>query len=98
MQGTKLASRYAKSILDLSLEKGELEKVYADMKLILTVCRENKDFSLMLKSPIIKPDKKGAIMNAVFGKNVSAITREFINIIVRKKREYALENIAGSFV
>ena len=98
MQGTKLASRYAKSIFDLSLEKGQMEQVHADMKLILGVCKENKDFSLMLKSPIIKPDKKEAILNAVFGKSVNVITKEFINIIVRKKREYALENIAEAFV
>jgi len=68
------------------------------MKMILGVCKENRDFSLMLRSPIIKPDKKEAILSALFGNKVNTITREFINIIVRKKREYALEQIAESFV
>jgi F-type H+-transporting ATPase subunit delta len=97
MQGTKVASRYAKSLLDLSLERGDLEKVFQDMKHVLQACKENREFSLMLKSPIIKGDKKEAILNAVF-QSMNEITREFISIIVRKKREYALEAIAESFV
>jgi F-type H+-transporting ATPase subunit delta len=97
MQGTKVASRYAKSLLDLSLERGQLEKVYADMKNVLDACKESRDLVLMLKSPIIKSDKKEAVLNAVF-KGLSEITREFISIIVRKKREYALEAVAESFV
>jgi F-type H+-transporting ATPase subunit delta len=97
MQGTKVASRYAKSLIDLSQERGELEKVYADMKNVVQACKECKDLALMLKSPIIKGDKKEAVLNAVF-KSMSEITREFIDIIVRKKREYALMEIAESFV
>lgn len=98
MHGTKLASRYAKSVLDLSLEKGQIEQVYADMRLILMACKDSKDLALMLRSPIIKPDKKEKILTAVFSNKVNTITKEFINIIVRKKREYAIEQIAESFV
>jgi F-type H+-transporting ATPase subunit delta len=32
MPNPRLASRYAKSIVDLAIEKGQLETVYADMK------------------------------------------------------------------
>lgn len=98
MKGIKVASRYAKSILDLSIERNELEKVYADMKLIHTVCAENKELVLMLKSPVVKPDKKEKVLDEVFGKNVSVVTKEFINILVRKRREYALNEVAESFV
>ena len=97
MAGTQVASRYAKSLIDLSLEKGQLEKVHADMKNILLTCKGSHELVLMLKSPIIKSDKKEKVLKAVF-KDVNEITREFINIIVRKKREYALEEIADAFV
>ena len=97
MAGTQVASRYAKSLIDLSLEKGQLEKVYADMKNILLTCTGSHQLVLMLKSPIIKSDKKEKVLKAVF-KEVNTITAEFINIIVRKKREYALEEIAQAFV
>ncbi|HEY6162836.1 MAG TPA: ATP synthase F1 subunit delta [Bacteroidia bacterium] len=97
MQGTKVASRYAKSLLDLSLEKGQLDKVYADMKNVRQACKENRDLSLVLKSPIIKGDKKEQVLKAIF-KDASEITFAFFGIIIRKNREYALEEIAHSFV
>jgi len=35
MNNPRLAGRYAKSLIDIAVEKGELETVYADMKLLL---------------------------------------------------------------
>lgn len=95
---SKLASRYAKSLLGLSTEQGTLEKAYADMKLINTICKENRDFAVMLKSPIIKTDKKEAILKAVFEGKINKITMEFLMVITRKKRESYIEAIAESFV
>lgn len=98
MQGTKAASRYAKSLFDLSLEQGALENVYADMKLVQNVCRSNQSFLLLLKSPIIKSDKKETIFKKVFNGRVDNMTMEFICLIARKKREQYLYAIAESFV
>lgn len=97
MQGTRVASRYAKSLLQLSLEQGVLEKVSADMKLVAECIDANKDLELLLKSPIIKTDKKIAILNDVFGEKVTPITNAFLNIITNKKREIYLLEIANSF-
>lgn len=97
MQGTKIATRYAKSLIDLSLEKGQLENVNNDMKMIASSCNDNYELALLLKSPIIKPDKKEAILDAIWGKQLNEITKEFIKIIVRKKRELYLAAIADAF-
>lgn len=98
MQGTKVASRYAKSLLGLSLELGILEKVYADMKLIQKACQESHELSLMLKSPIIKSDKKEKIIKELFGSKIYKVSLSFIEIIARKRRETYLELIAATFV
>jgi F-type H+-transporting ATPase subunit delta len=97
MQGTKVANRYAKSLLDLSLEKGQLEQVHTDMKLIAESCKQNRDLVLMLKSPVIKSDKKETILLAIFS-SANKITNEFLKVIVRKRRELYLEAIANAFV
>ena len=57
MKATRLSSRYAKSLLSLVVEQNKLEDTLSDMKRIVSVCSENKDLSLLLKSPIIKTDK-----------------------------------------
>ena len=43
-----VASRYAKSLLDLSVEKGQLEAVYADMLQVKEVCENSRDFITFL--------------------------------------------------
>ena len=44
MSSTKLATRYAKSVLDFAKEKGKLSEVLADMRLLNTSIDNNRDF------------------------------------------------------
>ena len=66
MLDSKVASRYAKSLIDLGLEKNALEDLMKDMSLVKDVCSENKELILLLKSPIIRSDKKATILKEVF--------------------------------
>ena len=98
MKATRLSSRYAKSLLSLVVEQNKLEDTLSDMKHIVSVCSENKDLTLLLKSPIVKTDKKMSILSEIFSKSVSDVTMSFIHIITSKKREMYLEGIAESFI
>ena len=70
---TRVAYRYAKSLMDLSLEKGELEQVRNDMQLVFNTINENRDFALMLKSPVIKTDKKLDILKSIFTEKIGQL-------------------------
>lgn len=98
MSAIKLASRYAKSILDLSIEKGQLENVLQDMKLLNQATDNSRDFYLMLKSPIVNGDKKLEITKEIFRDKLSTITTEFMNILMRKNREAYLPEIIDAFL
>ncbi len=98
MPNPRLADRYAKSLVDLSTERGQLEAVHADMQYIEAVCRKSKEFVNLLKSPIIKADQKNAIITAVTNGKVSELTGTFINLLVRKGRESDLPEISMAFV
>lgn len=98
MPNPRLASRYAKSLLDLAIEKNQLEKIFADMKWLQAVIKENRDFGNLLRSPIVKPDKKKKIIDAVFDKRVSEITAAFVNLLITKNRESNLPEVITSFI
>ena len=98
MKETKIANRYAKALFDLALEQNLIDKVKADMDQVITVCQQNKDFRLMLKSPIIFTDKKEAILKEVFEKSLEQISFFFLMIITRKKREAIIDSIAQQYV
>jgi F-type H+-transporting ATPase subunit delta len=92
-----VASRYAKSLIDLAVEQGKLEAVQADMRLIHGVCKNNPDFVNLLESPVIKTDKKKAIFAELFKGKISDLTMTFVNIIADKRREGYIDDIAKEF-
>jgi F-type H+-transporting ATPase subunit delta len=98
MRNPRLASRYAKSLLDLSVEKGHLEEVYADILWLQAVCKNSRDFVSLLRSPVIKADKKEKIVAAVIGSKVSSITNAFTNLMITKNRESHLPEVITSFI
>lgn len=98
MPNPRLATRYAKSLLDLSIEKGELEQVYADMQWLEQLAKASPDFVSVLRSPVIKADKKQKIVEAVVSGKVSAITTGFTRLLIAKGRESNLPEIISSFI
>src|SRR6188768_2384468 len=97
MADIRAASRYVKSLLGLAVEKGALEQVHADMLLFAKVCDENRQFELLLHNPIIKHDKKRAILEKIFSGKVNPLTMAIFDIITKKNREPLLPAIAKEF-
>jgi F-type H+-transporting ATPase subunit delta len=98
MPNPRLASRYAKSIIDLAVEKGQLEEVYADMQWLQQLMKSSRDFASLLKSPVIKTDKKDQAVAAVITGRVSTMTALFIRLLIAKGRESNLGEITSSFI
>jgi F-type H+-transporting ATPase subunit delta len=99
MHNPRLASRYAKSLLDLAVERNSLEATLNDMKLLNELCRQSRDFGVMLSSPVINSDKKISVIRAVLTNYpVSDLTKAFIELLVNKGREANLHDIAIAFI
>ena len=97
MADQRVAARYAKSLLDLGKEMGTLDSVKADMDLLSKTMAESRDLRLLLRNPIVKHDKKLAILTAIFGGKVSDLTLRFFTILTQKNRESALEGMGTEF-
>ncbi len=97
MSAVKLASRYAKSILDLAIEKNQLEQVFADIQYTDAVLTSSRELVVFLKSPVIKADKKQNVVGALFKDKISTMTLAFFNIMIKKGREGYLPDVIKSF-
>ncbi len=97
MSVTRIASRYAKSLLDLASEQGKLDRVLQDIK-VFQEASKNRDLYLLLKSPIINTTKKVQIFKALFGEQFDETSMAFLNIILNKNRETHLPEIADEFI
>lgn len=97
MSAIRIASRYAKSLLDLATSQGKLERVVSDIELFQEAIG-NRELFMMIKSPIINADKKQSIFKALFKERVDVLTASFFDIIIRKGREQFLPEITTEFV
>jgi F-type H+-transporting ATPase subunit delta len=97
MRGTIVASRYAKSLLELSIEKNNLDKINEDMVQLSEVCEESKDLTNLLSNPVVNSDKKNDVFDKLFKGKMDNLSLSFIHLITKNKRENILPNIAYSF-
>ena len=81
MQNPRLGTRYAKSLIDLASERGQLESAFTDMLYLQGVTKQSREFLNLLRSPVIKGDTKAKIVNAVTAGNISELTDAFIKLL-----------------
>jgi len=95
---TKAANRYAKSLLDLSVEQNKLNEVKADMELIREALNSSKELSLLVASKVISEDQKGKGLTAIFGGKISELTTRFINLLTKNQRADLIPGICVDFI
>jgi F-type H+-transporting ATPase subunit delta len=98
MQNPRLAYRYAKSLLDLAIEQNSLDVTLNDIKTIDEICSVSQEFVVMLRSPVIKADKKLVIVSAVLEGRINILAKAFIDLLIRKGREANIPEITKAFV
>jgi F-type H+-transporting ATPase subunit delta len=96
-QNSKAARRYAKALLSFAVEQDELENVASDMELIANTCKSSRELIALLKSPVIKTEKKRDVINKVFSGKIGSITLKFLDVMTRQNREDILAEIAMVF-
>ena len=93
MATPRAAIRYAKSLFSLADEKGAIDNMEKDIRLLNDAVQGSDDLELLLKSPVIKADAKENILVKIFEGKIESLTLEFIKILVRKGREAILPAI-----
>jgi F-type H+-transporting ATPase subunit delta len=98
MPNPRLAARYAKSLIDLAVEQNQLEIVYKDMQYLQSICKSSPEFVNIMRSPVIKGDKKQNILNALTGGKISVLTASFNKLLVNKTREEYIPEIIAAVI
>ncbi len=93
----RVAHRYAKSLIDLAQEQNKLDVIKADMDTLRGMAA-NRDFLLLLRSPVVSVQKKMAVINALLPGKVDEMTLSFVRLMVNKGREAALPEIAVAYL
>lgn len=97
MSVTRIATRYAKSLLELAIEQNKMEAVSSDINLLKSVTA-NRELYIFLKSPIVHADKKIAVIKALFQEKVDPLTLAYLNLLVNKGREMYIPEITAEYI
>ena len=97
MKNPKLSKRYAKALFDFSGEKKQVEEVFNDLKLFADTLKENRELQLLLRNPVVEPHQKHQIFESVFNGTLHDTTYQFLDVLLRKRREPALDTICEEF-
>lgn len=93
----KAATRYASSLIQLGIERNELEVIAADISLLGNTIDASHDLVLFLRSPIINKARKKEALNTIFKDKISSVTSSFLEILVKKGRESTIVDVVRAF-
>lgn len=97
MKNPKLSSRYAKALFDFAGEKNQIEEVYEDLLLFSNTLKENRELQMLLRNPVIESHQKHQIFEGIFNGTLHDTSYQFLDVLLKKKREPALDTICEEF-
>ncbi|GIV53963.1 MAG: ATP synthase subunit delta [Candidatus Kapaibacterium sp.] len=98
MRNTRVAKRYAQSLLDAAIEHDTLDAVVASVRLVRAALAESAPLRALLRNPVIAAERKQSILRAIFAERVHPLVEAFLHLVCLKGRENLLDLIADEFI
>ncbi len=93
-----MAGRYAIALFDLALEEDKLGEVEGALARIDALLRESPDFTRLVRSPVFSREEQARSLLAIGAHTeISGITANFLQLLVRNRRLFALRDIIAGF-
>ena len=97
--GDLVSDRYASALYDLAAEKKLVDPVLEDLSNLKNILKDNKELSLVVKSPLITSIDKLNIFESLLKKiNANELTSTFLKVIQKNKRFSNLASIITQFM
>ncbi|MFT5512751.1 MAG: F-type H+-transporting ATPase subunit delta [Bacteroidia bacterium] len=94
---SRVATRYAKSLIDLASAQSVDGKVYDEMVAFAQLAKESEDLRSLLLNPVVSAKDKEIVLNMIFA-DADALTKNFVSLVISRKRESELANIAKVYI
>lgn len=94
-----LAERYGVALFDLADERKELDAVARDLQALRALLRESADLRRLIRSPVLSREEQGKAIIAIAQQaGLAPLTRNFLGLLARNRRLFALPEIIGGFL
>ena len=94
-----IAERYANALFDLADERKVLDQVADDLRSLKRMLDESDDLRKLVRSPVVKSEDQARAVGAVAERAaLSELTRNFIGVVARNRRLFALEGMISAYL
>ncbi len=98
MSVTGVAGRYATALFELALEEDQLSDVEQQLSDLGEILEQSDDLRRLVHSPAFSMDQQAKAMRAITeAAGTSGLTKNFLELLVEKRRLSAITGIIGAF-
>lgn len=98
MLANQLAIKYAQAMYELAAEKDMLDSVEQQLQLVEATIAGHEDMATLMYHPRVPGSVKKDTINKVFGNELAEFVRNFLFVVIDKRRETALPVIITEYV
>ena len=93
-----ISVRYARALLKSATDAKIEDAVYTEMQQLAKSYVEVPQLRFTIDNPMLSKDKKETLLLTAVGKQPSALTKVFIQLVLKEDRENVMQFIANSYV
>jgi len=94
-----IAERYANALFDLADERKALDEVAEDLRSLKRMLDDSADLRKLVRSPVVKSEDQARAIEAVADRaGLSQLTRNFIGVVAKNRRLFALEGMIAGYL
>ncbi|BBB91527.1 MAG TPA: ATP synthase F1 subunit delta [Methylomusa anaerophila] len=94
----QLAQRYSQAIYEIASEKNMMDQVEAQLNLVQSAIAGYSDLSTLMYHPQVPAQAKKETVNKIFANELDDFVRNFLFLLIDKRREAALPAIVREYV
>lgn len=94
----EIAQPYAQALMSVAESKNQTEEFGEDVRSLLNLLQNSPELQSFVGNPFIEPDKKKAVINEVIGQSINPNFRNFLMLLVDRRRILLLEPICEQYI
>lgn len=93
-----ISVRYARALLQCSIDAQLADKVYSEMHTLAQSYLSVPELKFTIDNPMLSKDSKSQLLITAAGSDVSELSKSFINLVLKEDRESVMQFIANSYI
>ena len=88
---------YAQALMSVAQSHNLLDRIAEDVNSILSLLKDSEELRQFIANPLVKIDAKKSVLQQILGDQIHSYTRNFVMVLVDRRRILFLEGICKQF-